>query len=54
MNQALKRKLLECENRHDKIILQHLNTRPHVRVSIKNYLEMNWEIPSHLPTVFTR
>jgi len=50
LNRALKEKRPEWENRHDKIILQHDNARPHVHGSVKNYLErVNWEVLPHPP-----
>jgi len=53
LNQALKEKRPLYEQRHDKMILQHDNTRPHVAQPVKIYLEMlKWEV---LPrAVFTR
>lgn len=50
LNQALKQKRPQYAVRHDKVILQHDNARPHVAVVVKNYLEtINWEILPHPP-----
>jgi len=49
LNRALKDKRPQYNERHDKVILQHDNTRPHVtKHTVKTYLEMlQWEIPPH-------
>jgi hypothetical protein len=48
LKQALAAKRPEWDNRHDKIILQHDNARPHVAIPVKNYMDrQNWEILPH-------
>ena len=48
LKQALAAKRPEWDNRHDKIILQHDNARPHVAISVKNYLDrQSWETLPH-------
>lgn len=50
LKRALNVKRPEWENRHDKVILQHDNARPHVAIPVKKYLEtVNWEILPHPP-----
>lgn len=50
LKKALAQKRPEWKERHDKIILQHDNARPHVAVPVKNYLEgVNWDILPHPP-----
>ena len=49
LNQALKEKRPEWDNRHNKLILLHDNARPHVAKPVKKYLEeVKWEILPHL------
>ncbi|UYV71312.1 TMEM62 [Cordylochernes scorpioides] len=48
LNRALQIKLLQYANRHDKVILQHDNTRPHAAAPVKTYLEtLKWEVLPH-------
>ena len=48
LNQTLKEKRPEWDNRHNKLILLHDNARPHVAKPIKKYLEgVKWEILPH-------
>ena len=48
----LKDKRPQYNERHDKVILQHDNARPHVAKVVKTYLEtLKWEV---LPAVFSR
>lgn len=50
LKQALGEKRPEWDNRHDKLILQHDNARPHVANLVKNYSDrQNWEILPHPP-----
>jgi transposase len=50
LSQALKEKRPQYVERHDKVILQHDNARPHVAQPVKTYLEtLNWEILPHPP-----
>ena len=39
LSQALKEKRPQYQERHDKVILQHDNARPHVARPVKTYLE---------------
>ena len=49
---ALREKRPQYEQRHEKVILQHDNARPHVAKPVKTYLEtLKWNIP---PAVFPR
>ena len=49
-SRALREKWPQYEQRHEKVILQHDNARPHVAKPVKTYLEtLKWEIPSHPP-----
>lgn len=50
LSRALKEKRPQYEERHDKVILQHDNARPHVATQVKKYLEtLKWEILPHPP-----
>lgn len=50
LSRALKEKRPEYEQRHDKVILQHDNARPHFAKNVKAYLEtLKWEILPHPP-----
>jgi len=50
LSRALKEKRPQYEERHDKVILQHDNARPHVAQSVKTYLEtLKWEVLPHPP-----
>jgi [histone H3]-lysine36 N-dimethyltransferase SETMAR len=50
LKRALTQKRPEWENRHNKVILQHDNARPHVARPVKNYLEgSDWEVLPHPP-----
>jgi len=50
LSRALKEKRPQYERRHDKIILQHDNARPHVAKVVKKYLEtLKWEVLPHPP-----
>ena len=50
LSRALKDKLPQYNERHDKVILQHDNARPHVTKMVKTYLEtLKWEILPHPP-----
>lgn len=50
LSQALKDKRPQYAERHDKVILQHDNARPHVANVVKNYLEnLKWEVLPHPP-----
>ena len=45
LSRALREKRLQYEQRHEKVILQHDNARPHAAKSIKTYLEtLKWEV----------
>ena len=47
---ALREKWPEYEQRHEKVILQHDNARPHVVKPVKTYLEtLKWEVLPHPP-----
>ena len=48
LSRALKKKRPKYVERHDKVILQHDNARPHVAQPVKTYLEtLKWEILPH-------
>jgi len=50
LNRTLKEKRPEYGDRHDKVILQHDNARPHVAKPVKTYLEtLKWEVLPHPP-----
>lgn len=50
LKRALTEKRPQYANRHESVILQHDNARPHVAIVVKNYLEgQNWEILPHPP-----
>ena len=50
LSRALKEKRPQYEERHDKVILQHDNARPHVAKPVKTYLEtLKWEVLPHPP-----
>ena len=50
LSRALCEKRPQYEQRHEKVILQHNNARPHVAKPVKTYLEAHkWEVLPHLP-----
>lgn len=50
LSRALKEKRPETVTRHNKVILQHDNARPHVAKPVKTYLEtLKWEVLPHPP-----
>ena len=50
MSRVLREKRPQYEQRHEKVILQHDNTRPHVAKPVKTYLEtLKWEMLPHPP-----
>ncbi|KAM8715776.1 hypothetical protein ACLKA7_002770 [Drosophila subpalustris] len=50
LSQALREKRPQYAERHEKVILQHDNARPHVAKPVKTYLEtLKWEILTHPP-----
>lgn len=50
LSRALKAKRPQYAARHEKVILQHDNARPHVAKVVKTYLEtLKWEILPHPP-----
>ena len=50
LSRALKEKRPETVKRHDKVILQHDNARPHVAQPVKKYLgTLGWEVLPHPP-----
>lgn len=50
LSRALKEKRPEYFKRHDNVILQHDNARPHVAKPVKTYLEtLQWEVLPHPP-----
>ena len=53
LSRALKDKRPQYNERHDKVILQHDNARPHVAKVVKTYLETLMGSPTP-PAVFSR
>ena len=55
LSQVLKEKRPQYQERHDKVILQHKNARPHVARPVKEYLvTLKWEVlpnPPYSPDV---
>lgn len=55
LSRALKEKRPQYSQRHDHVILQHDNARPHVAQTVKTYLEtLNWEVlpqPPYSPDI---
>ena len=50
LSRALREKRPQYAERHDKVILQHDNARPHVAAVVKTYLEtLKWEVLPHPP-----
>ena len=50
LSRALCEKRPQCEQRHEKVTLQHDNARPHVAKPVKTDLEtLKWEVLTHLP-----
>lgn len=50
LSRALREKRPQYADRHDKVILQHDNARPHVAAPVKKYLEtLKWEVLPHPP-----
>lgn len=50
LSRALKDKRPQYNERHDKVILQHDNARPHVAKVVNTYLEtLKWEVLPHPP-----
>ena len=50
LSRALREKRPQYEQRHEKVILQHDNARPHVDKYVKTYLEtLKWEVLHHPP-----
>ncbi|GFY14859.1 mariner Mos1 transposase [Trichonephila clavipes] len=48
LSRALKDKRPQYNERHDKVILQHDNTQPHVAKVVKTYFEtLKWEVLPH-------
>ena len=46
LSQALREKRQQYEQKHEKVIPQHDNARPHVAEPVKTYLEtLKWEVP---------
>ena len=50
LSRALHEKRPQYEQRHEKVILQYDNARPHIAKPVKTYLEtLKWEVISHPP-----
>ena len=50
LSRALHEKLPQYEQKYEKVILQHDNSRPHVAKPVKTYLEtLKWEVLPHPP-----
>ena len=50
LSRALKTKRAHYYSRHDKVILLHDNSHPHVEASVKTYVEtLKWEVLPHSP-----
>ena len=50
LSRALREKRPQYAERHEKVILQHDNARPHVAKPVKTYLQtLKWEILPHPP-----
>lgn len=50
LSRALREKRPQYSDRHNKVILQHDNARPHVAQPVKTYLEtLKWEVLPHPP-----
>jgi len=50
LSRALKQKRPDYAKRHDKVIFQHDNARPHITKAVKETLEaLNWDVLSHPP-----
>ncbi|GJQ76190.1 hypothetical protein Trydic_g1933 [Trypoxylus dichotomus] len=50
LSRALCEKRRQYEQRHEKVILQHDNPRPHVAKPVKTYLKtLKWEVLPHPP-----
>jgi len=50
LDRAVKDKRPQYDGRHDKVILQHDNARPHVAKTVQETLQvLNWEILPHPP-----
>ena len=55
LSRALREKRPQYEQRHEKVILQHDNARPHVTKPVKTYLKKNAQMGSPTPpAVFPR
>ena len=50
LSRALSEKRPQYQQRHEKVILQHVNARPRVAKPVKTYLEtLKWEVLPHPP-----
>ena len=50
LSQTLREKRPQYDQRHEKVILQHDNARPHVAKPVKTYLEtLKWKVRPHPP-----